>query len=218
MRTWERDDPDLGWPIAAPLDRCAEPLGVDLAAVDKAAANVEPYVRADGTKVWSLSSLSTSFAPRRSAPAVLAATSPAVAPAPLTPTTARRVLAARRSRAAPGLGNDYLLPKPDPGGRYLRRQGTALVETASVLSVVVRSGPVGTTVNGTLVARPVRTTRHTLAPMRSTRLELGRTGRSATGRTRSPGGPCRSRTSPCPAPSPGRSPRRRVPSRARRRR
>jgi hypothetical protein len=27
--TWQ--DPDLGRPIAAPLQRCAEPLGVDLA-------------------------------------------------------------------------------------------------------------------------------------------------------------------------------------------
>jgi hypothetical protein len=33
-----------------------------------------------------------------------------------------------------------------------------------VLSVVVRSGPVGTAVNGTLVARLARMTWHTLAP------------------------------------------------------
>jgi hypothetical protein len=57
MRTWERDDPDLGRPIAAPLDWCAQLLGVDLAAVRKAAAKVEPYVRADGTKIWSLMQL-----------------------------------------------------------------------------------------------------------------------------------------------------------------
>jgi hypothetical protein len=50
--TWH--DPDLGRPIAAPLERCAELLGVDLAIVREVATNVEPYVRADGTRVWSL--------------------------------------------------------------------------------------------------------------------------------------------------------------------
>jgi hypothetical protein len=54
MRTWERDDPDLGRPIAAPLERCAKLLGVDLATVRKAATKVEPYLRADGTRIWSL--------------------------------------------------------------------------------------------------------------------------------------------------------------------
>jgi hypothetical protein len=37
--------------------------------------------------------------------------------------------------------------------RHLRRKGTAQVEAASVLSVVVRWRPVRTAVNGTLVAR-----------------------------------------------------------------
>src|SRR4029453_9479176 len=50
--TWH--DPDLGRPIAAPLERCAELLGVDLATIHEAAANVEPYLRADGTRIWSL--------------------------------------------------------------------------------------------------------------------------------------------------------------------
>ena len=54
--------------------------------------------------------------------------------------------------------------------------------------------------------------------MRSTRLGPGRTGRSATDRSRFPRCPCRSRTSPCSVPEPARSPRRRAPSRARRRR
>jgi hypothetical protein len=45
--TWH--DPEVGRPIAAPLERCAELLGVDLAAVCEAATNVEPYIRADGT-------------------------------------------------------------------------------------------------------------------------------------------------------------------------
>jgi hypothetical protein len=53
--TWH--DLDLGPPIAAPLERCAELLGVDLATISEAAANIEPYLRADGTRVWSLMQL-----------------------------------------------------------------------------------------------------------------------------------------------------------------
>ena len=49
--------PDLGRPIAAPLKRCAELLGVDLAAVRELAAKLEPYVRPDGTRIWSLMQL-----------------------------------------------------------------------------------------------------------------------------------------------------------------
>ena len=41
MGTWQ--DPDLVRPIAAPLQQCAELLGVDLATIQEAAANVEPY-------------------------------------------------------------------------------------------------------------------------------------------------------------------------------
>jgi hypothetical protein len=37
--------PGLCRPIAAPLERCAELLGVDLATIRELAANVEPYVR-----------------------------------------------------------------------------------------------------------------------------------------------------------------------------
>ena len=51
MGTWQ--DADLGRPIAAPLERCAELLDVDLATISAAAANVEPYLRADGTRIWS---------------------------------------------------------------------------------------------------------------------------------------------------------------------
>jgi hypothetical protein len=40
--TWH--DLDLGRPIAAPLERCAELLGVDLATVRELAAKVEPYL------------------------------------------------------------------------------------------------------------------------------------------------------------------------------
>jgi hypothetical protein len=59
--TWH--DPDLGRPIAAPLERCAELLDVDLATICQAAANVEPYVRADGTRIWSLMQLERQLRP-----------------------------------------------------------------------------------------------------------------------------------------------------------
>ena len=35
---------------AAPLERCAELLGIDLAIASRAAAKVEPYIRADGSR------------------------------------------------------------------------------------------------------------------------------------------------------------------------
>jgi len=56
-------DPGLGRPIAAPLERCAELLGVDLVRLHKAAAKVEPYVRADGTRIWSLMQLERQLRP-----------------------------------------------------------------------------------------------------------------------------------------------------------
>jgi hypothetical protein len=60
--TWH--DPDLGRPIAAPLDQSAELLGVDLATIQEAAANVEPYIRADGSKIWSLMQLERQLRPQ----------------------------------------------------------------------------------------------------------------------------------------------------------
>jgi hypothetical protein len=63
MHTWERHDSDFNRPIAAPLDRCAELLGVDLATVRRAATAVEPYVRVDGVKVWSLMQLERQLRP-----------------------------------------------------------------------------------------------------------------------------------------------------------
>jgi hypothetical protein len=60
--TWH--DPEQGRPIAAPLERCAELLGVDLATIWVAAANVEPYLRADGAKVWSLMQLERQLRPQ----------------------------------------------------------------------------------------------------------------------------------------------------------
>jgi hypothetical protein len=62
--TWEADDPAYSRPIAAPLERCAELLGVDLATVHRTAANVEPYVRVDGSKVWSLMQLERQLRPQ----------------------------------------------------------------------------------------------------------------------------------------------------------
>jgi hypothetical protein len=53
----------LGRPIAAPLERCAELLGVDLVTVRELAANIEPYIRADGTRVWSLMQLERQLQP-----------------------------------------------------------------------------------------------------------------------------------------------------------
>jgi hypothetical protein len=47
-----RPHPDL--PSAAPLERCAEPLGVDLDAILEPPVHVEPYVRVDGIRVWIL--------------------------------------------------------------------------------------------------------------------------------------------------------------------
>ena len=63
MQAWEAHDPTLTRPIAAPLERCAELLGVDLDAIQEAAADVEPYLRVDGTKVWSLMQLERQLRP-----------------------------------------------------------------------------------------------------------------------------------------------------------
>jgi hypothetical protein len=43
--------------------RCAELLGVDLATIGQAATHVQPYVRIDGTKVWSLMQLERQLHP-----------------------------------------------------------------------------------------------------------------------------------------------------------
>jgi hypothetical protein len=49
--------------MAAPLARCAELLGVDLATVGELPGRVEPYLRADGTRVWSLMQLQRHLRP-----------------------------------------------------------------------------------------------------------------------------------------------------------
>jgi hypothetical protein len=64
MWTWEAHDPTFGRPLAAPLERCAELLGVDLATLRTVAAEVEPYIRVDGTKVWSLMQLERRLRPQ----------------------------------------------------------------------------------------------------------------------------------------------------------
>ena len=61
MGTWH--DLDVGRPIAAPLQQCAELLGVDLATIRELAANIEPYLRADDTRVWSLMQLERQLRP-----------------------------------------------------------------------------------------------------------------------------------------------------------
>jgi hypothetical protein len=61
LETWH--GPDLGRSIAAPLERCAELLDVDLATIPEAATNVEPYVRADGIRIWSLMLLERQLRP-----------------------------------------------------------------------------------------------------------------------------------------------------------
>ncbi len=63
LLSWDGHDPDLGRPIAASLEQCAQLLGVDLATVGDLAGNVEPYVRADGTRVWSLMQLERQLRP-----------------------------------------------------------------------------------------------------------------------------------------------------------
>jgi hypothetical protein len=42
------------WPIAAPLERVAKLLRIDLAEVTAAAERVAPYITADGRRLWSV--------------------------------------------------------------------------------------------------------------------------------------------------------------------
>jgi hypothetical protein len=42
------------WPIAAPLERVAKLLRVDLGVVAEAAEQVAPYITADGRSLWSV--------------------------------------------------------------------------------------------------------------------------------------------------------------------
>jgi hypothetical protein len=56
-------DADLGRPIAVQPERCAALRGVDLVTIREAAANVEPYIRADGARIWSLMLLERQLRP-----------------------------------------------------------------------------------------------------------------------------------------------------------
>jgi hypothetical protein len=62
MPAWGTHDPTLARPIAAPLEHCAELLGVDLDAI-REAAHIKPHLRVDGTKVWSLMQLERHLRP-----------------------------------------------------------------------------------------------------------------------------------------------------------
>jgi hypothetical protein len=61
VETWH--DLDVGRPLAAPLEQCAQLLDVDLVTVRELAAKVEPYLRADGTRIWSLTQLERQLRP-----------------------------------------------------------------------------------------------------------------------------------------------------------
>jgi hypothetical protein len=53
-----------GWATQEPpLERSAELIGVDLATIQEAATKVKPYVRADGTRIWSLMQLERQLRP-----------------------------------------------------------------------------------------------------------------------------------------------------------
>ena len=119
MRTWERDDPYRTRPIAAPLEQCAELLGIDLAVIRAAAATVEPYLRADGAKVWSLMQLERQLRPkaygRRRGGYIDAAVS---LPPTLTPT-----------------------PTPDPCSTAARTSSAAIARVnATISSCTIRGG------------------------------------------------------------------------------
>ena len=63
MSAWDANDPTFGRPLAAPLEQCAQLLGVELATLRTVAADVEPYLRVDGTKVWSMMQLERRLRP-----------------------------------------------------------------------------------------------------------------------------------------------------------
>jgi hypothetical protein len=99
--TWH--DLNVGRPITAPLERCAELLGVDLATIREAAANVEPYLRTDDTRIWSLMQLERQLRPG-STGGVAAATS--TADGPQRPTN--------RNRTSPTYGTIVEHGRPHP--------------------------------------------------------------------------------------------------------
>jgi hypothetical protein len=125
MSAWDASDPTFGRPLAAPLEQCAQLLGVDLATLRTVAADVEPYLRVDGTKVWSLMQLERRLRPetcgrvrggylsRRRVPATGAATTTATG-------------TARRRRTPGGLGDTSAGGPAAPAGAADRAAMPAL--------------------------------------------------------------------------------------------
>jgi hypothetical protein len=105
--TWH--DLDVGRPIAAPLEQCAELLGVDLATVRELAAKVELYLRADGTSIWSLMRLERQLRPEAYGRRRGGYLDRRQAPAPDASPIRRRNCSGLDRRAAAGLTVGWLL-------------------------------------------------------------------------------------------------------------
>lgn len=65
MSTWEENERAASGPAAAPLEDCAELLGVPLEQLRQVAAQVKPYRHAAGHNVWSLYLLDRAMHPER---------------------------------------------------------------------------------------------------------------------------------------------------------
>lgn len=65
MTTWQESERAAGGPIAAPLAKCAQLLGVPLDQLKPIAERVEPYRHAEGYPVWSLFQLDRELHPER---------------------------------------------------------------------------------------------------------------------------------------------------------
>jgi hypothetical protein len=68
------------WPIAAPLARVAELLRVDLADVTEAAERVDPYITADGRRLWSVKLIERAIDPNATPWLLRSAGAPAKTP------------------------------------------------------------------------------------------------------------------------------------------
>jgi hypothetical protein len=113
MQTWEVHDPPPSRPIAAPLERCAEFLDVDLATIGQAAAHVQPDVRVDGTKVWSLMQLERQLRPTAYG-RVRGGYIAAAGSEPPTPEAYEQLRWCRAARSV-----DLERPEPDPRLRFV---------------------------------------------------------------------------------------------------
>jgi hypothetical protein len=54
MNAWHEHEAIIGTPVAAPLAKCAQLLGVTLDELKLIAEQVEPYQHAEGYPVWSV--------------------------------------------------------------------------------------------------------------------------------------------------------------------